>query len=1699
MTTRTNQRTIVSHTFFILIVLCLACLVSPVLNAQPTDPPPRLSLYGFDDDEFIIGIMGTKWALLDTANHHTKRPSLMWPFVDALGGNLYWVNGKSWEIDTIYNSPVRVDGEHRFRTPASGRVYGAGFARGIRFFPFDSLQLKVRGEVDLAERGWYFFSTPGGARDTNTFHGLSEKLYTNLADTGLIASGIVFYSTDTLSERSSAAIKRCHHWFQWRQRPASLLPEGSPDTYYPETYYITLMGHLDFLQDPDTVELFRVAIYHEIPPFQEYLDDSMDVVSNGATKREVLVDSFAVYDTAFYDADQFDRLSEHSTPVDLRYRFGNTNLPGPRHPDQPEWDKEDDNSQTSSFDIRVYWTGQKAVALHAVELRDSVGEMILGTTAQSDDMRDYIMHDAKRFLYGDTAGIIDSLRVDITALECSTEPGLIPYEFAGFQAVNEMLRNEFNLPDYRVANGQSADPKQGDSIGVAQFDQLSPHTIYRTGQDRIHTEFYWNILRDTVAQFSWWKPGLLDQEYLELPLHQIPRLKQRNGGRFHLPELLDLDSVGIPSYDNSLSDRIDTYDEMVQRIQFGRYDPGNQEFYFDTVRQPDWPHVLRPALYGMVNFMAESAITSRETGKPWVPLPGVVTHFQVRDHLNTEADPDVYTYDTISSPNPTESELFGTVGMLLGYGARGIMWYTMISEPRAGASSLKSGEYVSIGAVSSWGSNGYYASDTVHNVYRPFELKDDHPFYGPARISVPAFYVGWRDGTRAVKKINAWVKRIGPELLKLRWREGYSMHFTVPWTGKQIDTVFRPLDSEEIISGIRTRSLFSTSWDPAHRTFIEANFFDPLIDSTNGLPDPLKTKHHLFLTNRRTFRKPADTCWFTGYCDRDTVIDGETVTVYDFDESVTILDTLAGTRLVEVKLNVDHPDTTTYNFWRVREIEPDYEPLPHQPGVNRWTLDTIVYADSAFHVVLGPGRSTLLEISPTYPDSSLIAGVLRFPGQKKLMFDGKRYHAILHKERTLPGVGTDNVVIWRISLPLTQSTGAIRWLNDDIVLSDPLVTGDTMRTDNRFASMTLRRFGDTIRLHSVWTAHPAQLSPPGDREVLARNMTLLEQGTGNPNNPSSFTLLFSPLHTIDWHDGTDAVQWGTPVVATTDGATVFAWSDSAIGIVGRLYPFSPTNYNWPSFSPTLSARDSISWIGTQTTGFSGKYPSMPPYTRLHAADSTIGITWRQPNVIDSDVMINRLQHTAADALVNVNAAGASISPWNGLRFFPSMDLNQDTSSSLIDEGVTWEDDFLSYKAIYFQALRTDPASQVTTQTARSGLIVLEDDTVTTWPYGVLYPQGASIGEHDTSTAGADREQYAIAFSKPAGFEQELWLSLLYWDSATFHGSWPKQYAYAGYYPNTLYDPTRTWSNNGIMYETDSGTGSGSTVRTSRQFFAKAARPTGYVAQGRATWFRQDDSAGSGYHIQLYDPWQVTDIGGSGLALVERTTESADVDTLSNLESLFRTGYFDIDDTVTIGFRLDAMFTGDSSAASGSRIDCIVELVDSASGMVVEMLDSVRVSPQSDSIRIGAEVVTVESAGTYYLRMRLDTAGLTVAEVDHDARYPVWEVAGYVQNPPAAKRAGSEAVAGESGAVVAVRPNPVSGTTRVVVALRKAASVKVNLLDPTGAIVRRIRETEMLKPGAHHFDFDASGIPSGSYLLEARIGDDRVMQQIVVLR
>lgn len=1667
----------------------LSMFVAEGLHAQapPDTAAPLVPIYGIPNDHFPIYAWAPKW-VKDSGIAKDNNLAMLWPYADSMGFDVFWVPiGYSTTrdisyIDQMHNSAYRDPDRHRMRVKHNLFKAAAG-GRGIQFYPFDSVQSPYYI--------WKFTNLYGGDTALNlselnvSGNPLTEQVYETLADTGLIASAIALdYDPDIGRE-----IWNWYRWFGQQFRANELEDTTNID---PRSAWIAVTGHLftgGAANDTDAV--FTVALYHEVPEGKLYLDTDFTWLTAGAGGVEYLVDSFAVTkeqlkaDTSL-PLDRYRTIEHH---IDLRWRNGDSVEPGPLHPWQP-------NGKDQAIDIRVYWTGKEKAALRSVELRDSVGQLLLGTGTNPESFRQRIMSDARRLLYGD-GGTIQDLRTEIVAFEFGEESNYRETEFAGYNALNRMFSDTFNLPRWRVANGNAADPQPGDSLRGQQYALASEHFHHLTNQNIIHTYNYFNDPKDTVPAFlsGYMKSIVSGSIFADLgPHHAAPRIKQRNGGRFHLPELLDLDSVGIPSYDSTLEQRIRDYETTFQRRYLGRFDPDRPEYYEDSSH-------LYWGMLAMNDGNGYSApVLSRMTGRRYVPVLGLVANLTIRDSVLTarlencdttvqaggdtlitcDSVPLTPGFDTIASAILTESELFGAAGLGNAYGGTGLTWFTLGNYLEAAPDSTYENVEVIYNTVNGCcvGAGGLYTRDTVRNVFNSLPYVHN----GSTVQTIPNVYVGWLDLTRAVKRIDRWLQKIGPELAQLRWRNGYSMHFTVPWPHSTIDTVSRPLPTDEIVNQITSRSPFRAKPDSTHRTFVEVGFFDKQTDSIGGVYDPYGDRYHIYLTNRRCFRKPKDTCWSDTSCAED--------------KSVTILDTLAGTRIISCRLNLEHPDVKAYNFWRVREIEPDTEPLPHAPLAARHTLDTVVAGDSIFSVVLGPGKSTLLRITPATPDTSMDAGDLRFPGQRKFIFDGKRYHSIYHQRRPAPGGGYDNVIVWRASYPITDTTGAILWMPTiKEVLSDKMHPLDTARTDNRFPSFTLRRDNDTTWMTVVWTCHPPQIGHTNEREVVMRNLKIIDF-----IQPYPYTELIayvkSPIQHVDYHYGTNPEQWGTPVISYMHGGAPIAWSDSVLGIVGRLFPIG--NWNTWTTIQSLSPRDSISWQETLNYGFAGQYPSVPPYTPLSRTDSATGIVWRQPNVTSQEIMYNRIGQTPTNGLMRLKAGSISFATWVAKRWYPSIDVMQMATGGTHREGIVWEDDFLSYKTLQFQSLQTS-STGVTGLWNRASYIVRQNNMSHSWPNGMLHPQTAAIGEHDTSLYGQDRIQFAIAYERPTTGDPELWQSLIDWGRDSLKTNWPVQYTFGGKHPNVAVNLDQEWRSESILYQALGIGGFDSTLRTSRQFFSKHARPTGYMAQGRSVTFRASSENRTGMHAMMYDVWYADADRAEGLEMPERDSTNRVTDNLSDVHALTRTMPFNTSDSVTIGYTLLGQFYGDSVLAGTSHVDLILELVDSGTGNVIAQLDSITINSADSALLIEAERTVDVLSGTYYVRMRSSSTSMPEDTVAYDSRYPVGEVVGWVDNELSAKQVW--VMPGNSGPAIrlSAQPNPFSHSTEVRFSLPKRDYVTLELYDGGGRRIRTLMNEVLMEDGRYAIEIPAADLAAGTYIVELRTMQEHVTEKIILVR
>ena len=79
------------------------------------------------------------------------------------------------------------------------------------------------------------------------------------------------------------------------------------------------------------------------------------------------------------------------------------------------------------------------------------------------------------------------------------------------------------------------------------------------------------------------------------------------------------------------------------------------------------------------------------------------------------------------------------------------------------------------------------------------------------------------------------------------------------------------------------------------------------------------------------------------------------------------------------------------------------------------------------------------------------------------------------------------------------------------------------------------------------------------------------------------------------------------------------------------------------------------------------------------------------------------------------------------------------------------------------------------------------------------------------------------------------------------------------------------------------------------------------------------------------------------------------------------------------------------------------------------------------------------------------------------------------------------------------PNPFNPTTRIAYSLPEPRFVSIWVTDMTGRIVARLLDGSMVAPGRHEVAFNASGLPSGNYIMTVQAGSERKTQVLSLLK
>jgi hypothetical protein len=1173
----------------------------------PDAAVPMRSAWGFNDDEFSIGAFFSIWP------NDMNNVGELWDIAHNLGVSIYetrqyandWVGYDRYYDGLLAGATPREPGPngrwHDRVIAASDRYTNLGFAREVILYPFDSSQSYY----------WpcFFKTRSGGYVDTNRSvvdhfrFPTKEQVYSLDSTTpGQIVAERMVFGYDT-SQQIRRYPKPLYHGDDsceiageafWERNDLDFTPAFS-DTHFKRParwLYFVVTGHLfDPITDGGggavpSDSLLVVEIWNEIPQGTKYRDSSgieQTATSDlsflyrrlNVTKASMMPGADSNYNAYKQQTFMVDMITNSDTAdttnTDMTLGMGGA------------WNVISSASGKDSarhrFEVKLRWTGKEKIALRSIAIRDTAAQLLFGNDAAGIDFRQKMINLTDSLVWGTNfanPALRDTTRGNrLIRLYTGDEP--VPLQFAGFNWLDSTLFRRYDstslLNGVRAWHGRN----QHNTNNLPLADM---NNVLQSSDNEINVETYGALSIDTwdVVKFG-----------LPAHIYARPALREHNGGRFQssgsaltkLPELI-LDTTSLAHSRDSVA----LYTNFFQRVSMGVNNPGRAIYPWKVGTK--------------ITSLAMAAWTARRTGRRLIQWPGTMGRCIIKWNATTSS------IDTVlwSLPEPAEMRAWVNVG--LAYSARGVHY------PMVGANRMWHGDTVISQFVydSDWGPHGPLTTDTSDTATLTFAnlFHIDTAFV----ITVPTIYTGWGTNGAQLRWLDtAWLPKIGPEMLKLRWRDGYSINFTVPQqymidsSEYKADTVHhprfmldqstsqtrsRPLPSTEIVTKVEAFDIYGHK-DSAEVTYVELGLFDTKITRDSlGNHLPLKDTNHIFLVNRRTFERSDD-------------IDPNTT-------RGRLMDSLAETRLVKLQLNLKHPDSSGYQFCRVRELAADSTPLPHADSTPRHILDTAVYADSAVTVLLGPGRATLLEITYLPPGDSIPNAALPRNGQRKLLYTGTRYYTTYERNS-----GAFSKIYYRRSELMRDTSvmrGAIEWEPWEYEISNDMGLGPA-RGDHHDPSMTMRirktleinSHGDTLpHLDSVlsitWTCHSAVTFDPTRREVVLRN--ILHNGDG--------LAQLQMIETVDTIDGYQHEQWGTPVVSSLYGGDVIAYSDSIWGIKARMRYLDTSAVNWwvPAgiYSDTVIVAD-----GPFLSGSIVQYPTMPAFTQIKEQDSTVGIAWQE--------------------------------------------------------------------------------------------------------------------------------------------------------------------------------------------------------------------------------------------------------------------------------------------------------------------------------------------------------------------------------------------------------------------------------------------------------------------------------------------------------
>ncbi|MCC7439264.1 MAG: T9SS type A sorting domain-containing protein [Armatimonadetes bacterium] len=855
------------------------------------------------------------------------------------------------------------------------------------------------------------------------------------------------------------------------------------------------------------------------------------------------------------------------------------------------------------------------------------------------------------------------------------------------------------------------------------------------------------------------------------------------------------------------------------------------------------------------------------------------------------------------------------------------------------------------------------------------------------------------------------------------------------------------------------------------------------------------------MVNRRTF-EPPDYRTTISQARRDSMV------------------TLAENRRIRLKLNLLRKDFQQYEFVQVRELAADTTRLVGD-SVPRQALNVIVPADGTIEIALRPGSGSLLEIVYKQP-AEAITGNLDYNNQHKMAYykpptsSWGRYYATYYKDTALynpdiPDSLNPYRTTWtflRRSLPV-DTTGVIRWEPMEYAL--PISAGLT-RIQNLHPALTLYPSGNDVVASVVWSCHSVTASDTLHREVVFRNV-FFQDGAANGS--------FGQLEHVDDYYKNNIYNlgqsmawtaWGTPVISRlSDSGFAILYSDATFGIQAKIRK-RPGISTWWWMPGVYSAAVTVSDIYPYMMSEAGRFPTVPSFAHVGNRDSTTGFSWAQPTVSGRQTILygrlaqGREPGNPAIPMVITNAStlrNVTFNEPNGRHYFPSMDQTQDPFGR-IQEVIVWETPVsinrrlltnqTSMQCLNLRSIWVEPTSLLGTPWLwGTNTVVASIPAMGGQGTDYAAPMYASIASTNDLTGVAVPDDHHAFFSIPYTTSRGMKQGTFRY-TEDFNEKRILDYSFGGVFPQAATSQLRQVGRQGVLYQTG-GEGDNPTMHTTRQFFARSA-PTEYMAEGRALAMLVDDSATCSVHSTMFNAWYANDATAAGISLVARDTTDRIINTLPQAQALFRTLYFHSHDSTRIGLTVVGEFAG--SDTTGRRVMVVAELMDSASNSVVYQVDSFNLSASSALYRRSIDTTFDLLSGTYFLRVRFDTANVSVPVAQYGSRYGVSEILSKIDGDGLGKVRREGAIT-SNHARISAQPNPLSGTTELRFSIPSAGDVAIRVFDPIGRPVAEVLPGQWMDAGRYAVGFDASQLPPGTYIVELMLGQQRVVEKMVVVR